>query len=592
MKVPLIFWGLLASLALASPSQADEKTDLAAQAYEVIAKHCLRCHKGPGSEGGVANFGSLADLQAPRGKKAALIVAGKPEESRLYQRLAIDGDMPPEEALRATGKPTEEEKAILKKWIEASAPPFTNSAKQRNFITLADELTAIREALQKANREDRPYIRFFTLTHLHNDKTIPEAKLKLIRAALSKAINSLSLKPTIVLPESVNSAGTVYAVDIRRLDWDTRHLWNRILEFYPYGLLYTKYPDPNIRRLAEDVEDLSKAQIPALRADWFVATALRPPLYHTLLNIPEDARVLEQRVGVNVATNFESDKLARAGFSRSGVSAQNRLVERHDSNQGVYWKSYDFKPDAGRGRLIRFPLGPLNLFSKGHHPYENQAFVHDGGEIIFSLPNKLHAYMLVDGKNKRIDEGPISVVGDSKKTAGTSAIVNGISCMACHTKGMIELKDYVRDNSAVFGKADDKVRKLYPDAKKMDELIQQDQEQYLSALEKAVGPFLKIGPDANKSIADLSEPCSYVIMTYRSSSDAYLTLDRIACELYLKNGEELKAKVGAKKFKELGLASLLSQPDAVIARLEWEAVDGYSLMQELGKELGCLPIGK
>src|SRR5206468_705155 len=112
-------------------------------------------------------------------------------------------------------------------------------------------------------------------------------------------------------------------------------------------------------------------------------------------------------LGVDVAGEFldpRPERIARAGFPRSGVSGQNRMVERHDahgtSGSAYYWKSYDFKPANGRGKLTRFPLGPLDLFEKGRHPYANQAFAHDGGEIIFGLPNGLQAYLLVDGQDR------------------------------------------------------------------------------------------------------------------------------------------------------------------------------------------------
>src|SRR5262249_20202475 len=161
---------------------------------------------------------------------------------------------------------------------------------------------------------------------------------------------------------------------------------------------------------------------------WFVATASRPPLYHDLLQLPKTARELEQKLGVDVADDFRKDKLARAGFARSGVSGQNRLVERHDALYGAYWKSYDFLPDNGRANLPRLPLGPLDLFSKGQHPYAAQAFRQDGGEIIFNLPNGLQGYLLVNAKDERIDAGPIAVVSDDQRVSGTPEIVTGVSC--------------------------------------------------------------------------------------------------------------------------------------------------------------------
>ena len=67
----------------------------------------------------------------------------------------------------------------------------------------------------------------------------------------------------------------------------------------------------------------------------------------------------------------------------SGVSGQNRMVERHDAQFGAYWKSYDFKPNNTKSDLAQFPLGPVFK----DHPFEKLAFEHDGGELIFNLPN-------------------------------------------------------------------------------------------------------------------------------------------------------------------------------------------------------------
>src|SRR5262249_14865434 len=155
----------------------------------------------------------------------------------------------------------------------------------------------------------------------------------------------------------------------------------------------------------------------------------------------------------------------------------NRLVERHEAAYGAYWKSYDFRSGDGDGNLFLKPLGPLTLFDR--HPYADQAFVHAGGEIIFHLPNGLQGYMLVNGKDERIDEGPPDVVRDKNETAGrATAIVNGLSCMACHQHGMIRdsVRDEVRDGAGVQGEARDKVRRLYLKREEMDKLLAADEE--------------------------------------------------------------------------------------------------------------------
>ena len=57
----------------------------------------------------------------------------------------------------------------------------------------------------------------------------------------------------------------------------------------------------------------------------------------------------------------------------------------------------DFKSNDNLGNLFRLPLGP----QFADNPFPQQAFKHDGGEIIFNLPNGLQGYLLVNGKDAR-----------------------------------------------------------------------------------------------------------------------------------------------------------------------------------------------
>src|SRR5262249_14790874 len=157
---------------------------------------------------------------------------------------------------------------------------------------------------------------------------------------------------------------------------------------------------------------------------------------------------------------------------------------------------------AGRGNLFVFPLGP----EFDGNSFERQAFKHDGGEIIFALPNGLQGYMLVNGKDERIDEGPVNVVSDGKKVSGTPLIVNGLSCMACHLHGVIRLQDTIRTGSILGGNAREKLRELYPPPETMNTLLKKDEERFLRALEEAMGPFLKTGSDAGRDLRDFPEP--------------------------------------------------------------------------------------
>lgn len=592
MMRPSSFLALLTmGLLFPCPAQADvTKAELAGKAHAILKTHCQRCHHGPGSDGGEADFLKHQDLVAGQGDELGLIVPGKPAESLLFQRLAVrrngKGDMPP---TKISERPSDEEKAIIKQWIEAGAPSFTVAASAaRPFLSLTSALTSVRDHLRKADRETRPYLRYFSLVHQYNNPRSSDDDLRVTRAALSKVVNSLSRKPRIVVPEAIDPAQALLVIDVRDLDWDRGNLWQEVLRAYPYGLKYRNHPA--LRQLDEELCDLTGCDLVLVRADWFVASATRPPLYHTLLRIPAHACDLERELKIDVAGNFldpRPERIARAGFVRSGISSQNRLVERHDSPFGAYWKSYDFKPDSARANLVRFPLGPLDLFPRGKHPFPAQAFVHDGGEIIFSLPNGMQGYMLINGKDQRIDEGPIQVVGDALKTSGTPAIVTGVSCMACHKHGTLPLSDTIRAGSGVFGEAEKHVQRLYPEAKVMARLVAEDEARFLLALERAVGPFLRDPGAPKKALKDLVEPIGEVARSYRLE---HLDLKAVACELDVQDAQQLVQIVGATRLKRLGLEAL-TRPDGVISRLEWEAVDGASLMQELARELRYTPWG-
>src|SRR6516162_4308027 len=209
--------------------------------------------------------------------------------------------------------------------------------------------------------------------------------------------------------------------------------------------------------------------MPCVRLDWFVATASRAPLYYDLLQVPSNAAELERQLRVDVNADVQQERVARAGFNGSGISRNNRVLERHDAQTGAYWRTYDFNavpqnlldrdillPD--RRNLFAYPLGPGST---------DNTFQHAGGEIIFSLPNGLQGYLLVNADNQRLDKGPTEIVSDLKRP--DRAVEAGVSCMNCHARGILPKDDQIRDhlakNPRAFSRADaDKVRALYAPA--------------------------------------------------------------------------------------------------------------------------------
>ena len=598
--------GLTFGLICTSRVIADEnKTNpLAENAAVILERNCVQCHRGAGSASR-AGF----DVRSVKSMiEWDVIKIGKPaEQSRLWD-LAHRGTMPPRSQPQLP-RLISADADILKGWIESLAELAKQgedklefpAIKLRPLVRLEATLQAIYGDLRKLpDTRTRAKQRYFTLMEAHNNPAISDDSLLLNRAALSKAINSLSWEREIVQPRAVDpekTNNTLFAVDIEQLGWLREH-WSAIRSRYPYAIGFTDLQDRTLSDLEEDILRVTEKREPVflVRADWFVATALQPALYHALLyelTLPElvrrgadksqpanqkhmTANDLEQYLQVNVIRDIEQgdERAMRCGFTSSGVSAQNRLIERHRTKFGAYWKSYDFKADNRRAILSQFPLGP----HYPGNPAEALAFEHDGGEIIFHLPNGLQAYLLVDGKDRRIDAGPIEVVSDALKTSGSPAIVNGLSCMSCHKAGMIDPPaDEIREYSRVFGRNRDHVQRLYPRKEDFERTMADDAEVFKRASEKTIGSILKTGLYANRDLDTFPEPVSDVARDYLQEE---LDLKGIAAELHEPDLDRLKGKLASDEVMlQLGLGVLL-RPDGKIKRAFWESKqNGPSVMQ-------------
>ncbi|TWU05859.1 c-type cytochrome domain-containing protein [Stieleria varia] len=567
--IPVLIVGVFATLGFAS--EPDFDVPLAEKGHAFLKQYCFKCHGVDQKYPGLDTMNRATLLRPADESEDPFLVPGKSGESRLWDAIETEY-MPPE----GQPQPSAEEKEGFKKWIDEGAhfPPAPRA--KRQFLGEETVLSVIEDDLRTLDDDDIQYTRYFSLAHLWNDTEGDEPlmtdDLRLVQAGLSKLVNSLSKKSRIVPPRIVDKEfGTVLAIDMRDYGWDEWH-WNEVLKQYPYGLKVSGQTANNIYRMTQ-------TKVPYLRADWFIAMASRPPLYHDLLGIPMNAKTLESDLGVDIKQNFLKGQLARAAFQKSGVSQQNRMVERHDTTGGgrYYWKSYDIKPGTGdKGDFIRRPLGPAFENFPGR---QLAVFEHDGGEIIYSLPNGLQAYMLVAGDDQRIDQGPPDVVFDPNSHGGTFLITNGISCMGCHRNGMFQWeKDDVRP--LYEGKAGqqlaDQVLDLFPTNETMQRLVRQDRDHYLRALEEATGPFLKVGEDADQDITEFPEPVTQVSNRYLRD----VTVEIAARELGKTDDATIRAMANLPSMKSLGLANWANE-GGTISRENWERAFGR-FSRELG----------
>jgi len=389
--------------------------------------------------------------------------------------------MPPEDddGKTITTRPSKDEIETVRRWIDAGAPDILPKAEKWAFVGNTDVLVLIRDDLSKASDRDRKFLRYFTITHLHN-AGVSDDELASYRAGLSKLVNSLSWGRDVTVPKPIDSNKTIFRIDLRDFEWDEK-IWDAILAANPYGLTFTT-------DAAKACYGYTGTSQPFVRADWFVFAASRPPLYHTVLQIPTTSKELQKKLGVETERNIRTERVWRAGFNGSGVSGNNRLIERHKSSYGAYWESYDFAGNVDRQNLFSYPLGPGN---------DTRFFRHDGGELIFNLPNGLQGYMLIDGQGKRIDKGPVAIVSDPKQR--DRAVVNGVSCMTCHDRGMIRKADQVRDhvlkNRDSFPKEEaESILALYTPKDDFEKVLEEDEKRFKAAVERAGAHLSKTEP--------------------------------------------------------------------------------------------------
>ena len=481
------------------------QSQLAQDTYAIFEGSCLICH-GPD---GAYRETLLMEHDALIG--GGTVVPGNPNASELYKRLLGPTDRGAQMPL---GQPQLSAAAIdtIRRWIQAGAPDWTPIATPlRRFVPPSEVLKAIDAHVKTISPFERPFARYFTMTHLYN-AGVPSDILGEYRKALAKLVNSLSWGLDIVNPQPIDPQQTIFYIDLRHYEWDRNAGWTEVEEAYPYHIKFNAPAQTALRNQLSRLQTTLSTAVPSVNADWFIATAASPPLYNDLLSLPETDLELEDRLEVDVANNILTApglRVSRAGFINSGVSNHNRVVERHNSRYGSYWKSYDFAGSVGKRNIFTHPL----------------AFQHDGGEVIFNLPNGLQGYYLVDGNGRRLDEAPISIV--SNPAASDPTVRNGLSCIGCHTEGMKEFTDEVRaviesDTRPDYNKAH--ALQLYVEKSEMDALVDGDLVRYQRALQSTGGNTNDVEPvsrfhEAYHSPLDLSHAAAAVGL----KSDVFLS---------------------------------------------------------------------
>jgi formylglycine-generating enzyme required for sulfatase activity/mono/diheme cytochrome c family protein len=453
----------------------------------LLKKHCVVCHSG-------GNAADDLDFSSER----KLVEYLKSDESRAdIWGVVEDGDMPPRKAKGSYEQKygvTKEKLAAIQldagkraqliQWFRTYKP----LQQQREFLSNAKLLDAILADIKALPEAERKYQRYLSLTNLYNAGDSDD-DLEIYRKGITKLLNSMTWYSKLQkFPVVFGTQGTVLRFDLRGM-WMNRQqqwsaaIWDSLARHYPY---FIPVPGSGIN----DFEDITGTIHYHLRADWFAFAISRPPFYHDLLSLPGSLKQLEDYLGVDVAGNIaktlqgEGSFAVRAGTTDSGVSRNHRIIERHalpDKGwEGAYWLSYDFRPSEGRG-------SPRDVLERPLGPDVPGGFEHDGGEVIFNLPNGMQAYYLATSKGSRLDIAPTEIV--QNKFRDDAKVLNGISCIECHASGMngikAEIRDYA-DKTIGFGQRKKlrAVSRLYPGQVEVDRHLANDTRVFSGALQQ------------------------------------------------------------------------------------------------------------
>jgi hypothetical protein len=471
------------------PYNAEEdpfSTTLGKEVKQILEVNCGRCHEG--TKNGDMDY----ILQLPELVKNGKVVPGNKEDSQLFVRMQQQS-MPP--AFERVQRPTFGQIDQVGQFIDELDPNYGNTdagvCNKLPFVSQDDQIAAMAEDIARVDSDDQPFTRYLTITYSSNagDCEGLGKAVQRQRYALFKGINSVSTESTIGTPEAIDENKTIYRIDIRDYDWDRgidledngsvdfNDGWDAIVAnplTAPYMVEFTGDQ-------ADDLVADSGTNVPFMPVNAFIQATEFGDLYYALIGARANLFDFELDVlGIDTKAEIANQNLLRGGFSNSGVSKQERVLNRFDQETAggyAYWISFDF--DGGEGNQ---GLANESIYQD---PID---FAFTGGEAIFNLPNGLQGYYVANAKGDRLAEAPVGIVIDPAQNNGT--VTNGASCHSCHNAGMISFTDTVRqfviENRTLFDNDTyEQVMETYPSQAEFQAAMDRDSELHVNSAVRA-----------------------------------------------------------------------------------------------------------
>jgi mono/diheme cytochrome c family protein len=467
-----------------SPPRADSELELARAAAEnVLRANCGQCH-GPALSPAAARAGMnyIDDIDAlvESGQITPLASTSSPIVRRMR-----DGSMPP---VGSNGpRPSSREIDAVAELIDNPVfwPELAPAKSCDGQLLSFDDLYArVQRDVRTQDSDDRPFLRYLTLSNRYNAGECANA-LERERQSLTKLVNMLSTRARVEAPVAIDRDRLIYRIDLRDYGWD-RELrvdgeefqdgWEAIIAQSPYAV-------PFVGDQADDVSEDTETLVPVLNADAMLDVAALGSLYYALIGLDVERPLsifIADQLGIDVDQNFEDGSVVRAGTTRSQISRQDRVVERHpiEVRRGTFWQSFDFDPKEAGGSIFADPFG----------------FAAGGTEAIFSMPNGMLGFIIADADDNIVTESNLLLdTFQDDFVARTS-----VSCSSCHAGGfnavVDEVRPFVLQNRFRFNRDDfEAVTDVYPDADDLARIIEADSSDFRTTLRRAGLP--ENGPD-------------------------------------------------------------------------------------------------
>ena len=227
-------WGAHSSPALAAEEIPEPNEPLAKAAFDVLKKHCARCHQDgllEKRDRPASNFGNVL-LMHEMAADTRFVIPGNPDASELVKRVAdpIRADMPYDvKNAELTGEttdyptPTADELNALRDWVVSLKETAVAECGDEKMMSNKDIVQAIVDDLDSQPEHLIKTTRYITLTNLKN-ACVPEKKMEVYRQAVVKLLNSLSMNPEVLRLQTIDEAGHDHSVQSARPQVDRQGL--------------------------------------------------------------------------------------------------------------------------------------------------------------------------------------------------------------------------------------------------------------------------------------------------------------------------------------------------------------------------------